>query len=93
MKYYSSTVYVPRRRHEAEQRQRRDGLAAARFTDHAQGASGLDRIRDAVDRAHLAALARECDRQLAHLEKWGRPGGGRLYSVARQCSIHSVVVA
>ena len=72
---------APRRlRHEAHDRQRGHALAAARFADDAERASGLEREADAVDRGELAAAVDgEQGAQVAHFEQRGhRCAPGRL---------------
>jgi ABC-type lipoprotein export system ATPase subunit len=73
---YASAGDVPRRRHEAHQRQRRHALPAARLADEAEHASRVERERHVVDGVHAPAVQREHRLQIAHLEEGHQPGRG-----------------
>ena len=63
------------RRHgdQLQHRARRDGLAAARFADHAQRLAAVDAQVDAVDRVHHAVVGLEVGLQAADVEQAVRP--------------------
>src|SRR5215217_1772830 len=57
------------RRQEAQDRQRRHRLAAARLADDAERLAGFEVERDAVDGAHDAVAGEEMGREVADLEE------------------------
>ena len=57
------------RRDQLQDRERRDGFAAARFADDAESFAAVDREIDAVDRMHHAVFGREMRLQPAYFEQ------------------------
>ncbi len=70
-----------RLRHETENRERRDGLAAPRFADNAQGLAGVEIERDVVHgpRRALAVLGDEVRLEVADAQqRWRKPARVRI---------------
>ena len=71
----------PAARHQAQDRQRGDALAAARLADDAQRLAGVHRERHAVDRAHHAVAGVEGGLQVLDLEQRRLPPQRRCTAV------------